>query len=85
MDYGTWRSEEERKARASRKNQVHVSFKEVRLRPKIGEHDYEWLEVETDPANEVQARELAEKSEQTCLVSASLDLPVETVIEVKRG
>jgi organic hydroperoxide reductase OsmC/OhrA len=43
------------------------------------------LEVETDPANEVQARELAEKSEQTCLVSASLDLPVETVIEVKRG
>ena len=28
--------------RASRRNQVHVSFKEVRLRPKIGEHDYEW-------------------------------------------
>jgi translation initiation factor IF-3 len=42
MDYGKWRYEEERKARASRKNQVHVSFKEVRLRPKIGEHDYEW-------------------------------------------
>jgi translation initiation factor IF-3 len=42
MDYGKWRYEEERKARASRRNQVHVSFKEVRLRPKIGEHDYEW-------------------------------------------
>ena len=42
MDYGKWHYEEERKARANRKNQVHVSFKEVRLRPKIGEHDYEW-------------------------------------------
>jgi translation initiation factor IF-3 len=42
MDYGKWRYEEERRARASRKNQVHVTFKEVRLRPKIGEHDYEW-------------------------------------------
>jgi translation initiation factor IF-3 len=42
MDYGKWRYEEDRKARASRKNQVHVSFKEVRLRPRIAEHDYEW-------------------------------------------
>ena len=42
MDYGKWRYEEERKARASRRNQVHVSFKEVRLRPRIAEHDYEW-------------------------------------------
>jgi organic hydroperoxide reductase OsmC/OhrA len=42
------------------------------------------LEVETDAADEAQARTLAEKAEETCLVSASLDLPVETVIEVKR-
>jgi organic hydroperoxide reductase OsmC/OhrA len=42
------------------------------------------LEVETDPANESQARRLAEQAEQTCLVSASLDLPVETVIELSR-
>jgi organic hydroperoxide reductase OsmC/OhrA len=42
------------------------------------------LEVETDAAGEAQARTLAEKAEETCLVSASLDLPVETVIEVKR-
>ena len=42
MDYGKWRYEEERKARANRRNQTHVSFKEVRLRPKIGEHDYAW-------------------------------------------
>src|SRR4029079_6652850 len=41
-DYGKWRYEEERKSRQSRRNQVHVSFKEVRLRPKIGVHDYEW-------------------------------------------
>jgi len=42
MDYGKWRYEEERKARANRRNQTHVSFKEVRLRPKTGEHDYTW-------------------------------------------
>lgn len=42
------------------------------------------LELETDEADEAQARELAEQAEQTCLVSASLDLPVETLIEVKR-
>jgi translation initiation factor IF-3 len=42
MDYGKWRYEEERKLRQARRNQVHVSLKEVRLRPKIAVHDYEW-------------------------------------------
>ena len=42
LDYGKWRYEEERKLRQSRRNQVHVSLKEVRLRPKIAAHDYEW-------------------------------------------
>jgi organic hydroperoxide reductase OsmC/OhrA len=42
------------------------------------------LEVETEPRDETQARALAERAEQTCLVSTSLDLPVETLIEVKR-
>jgi organic hydroperoxide reductase OsmC/OhrA len=42
------------------------------------------LEVETDPGEEAQARQLAERAEQTCLVSASLNLPVESLIEVKR-
>jgi organic hydroperoxide reductase OsmC/OhrA len=42
------------------------------------------LEVETDPADEAQARRLAERAEETCLVSASLDLPVETLIDVRR-
>lgn len=42
------------------------------------------LELETDEADEAQVRALAEKAEETCLVSASLDLPVETVIEVRR-
>ena len=42
MDYGKWRYEEERRLRASRRNRTSVSFKEVRLRPRIGEHDYEW-------------------------------------------
>jgi organic hydroperoxide reductase OsmC/OhrA len=38
------------------------------------------LEVEADQAE--KARELAENAEETCLVSASLDLPVETEIKV---
>jgi organic hydroperoxide reductase OsmC/OhrA len=42
------------------------------------------LAVETDPGDEEQARQLAEQAESTCLVSASLDLPVETEIEVRR-
>jgi organic hydroperoxide reductase OsmC/OhrA len=41
------------------------------------------LEVEVDPADEIKARELAEKAHETCLVSVSLDLPVETVIDVR--
>ncbi len=42
LDYGKWRYEEERKLRAALRNQVHVSLKEVQLRPKIGSHDYAW-------------------------------------------
>jgi organic hydroperoxide reductase OsmC/OhrA len=38
------------------------------------------LTVETGPADAARARALAEKAEATCLVSASLDLPIETVI-----
>jgi peroxiredoxin-like protein len=42
------------------------------------------LEVETDPAEKERAHQLAEQAEASCLVSASLDLPVETEIEVTR-
>jgi organic hydroperoxide reductase OsmC/OhrA len=41
------------------------------------------LEVDVEPADEEQARELAEEAEAGCLVSVSLDLPVETTIEVQ--
>ena len=40
------------------------------------------LRVETDPADEVRAGRLAEQAEETCLVSASLDVPIDTEIEV---
>jgi organic hydroperoxide reductase OsmC/OhrA len=40
------------------------------------------LRVAAVPADEAQARHLAEQAEDACLVSASLDLPVETVIEI---
>jgi organic hydroperoxide reductase OsmC/OhrA len=43
------------------------------------------LELEVDAADELHARGLAEKAEENCLVSVSLDLPVETAIEVRRA
>jgi len=43
------------------------------------------LAVETEPADAAQARQLAEEAEATCLVSVSLDLPVETLIEVRQA
>jgi translation initiation factor IF-3 len=42
LEYGKWRYEEERSRRASLRNQTHASSKEIRLRPRIGEHDYRW-------------------------------------------
>jgi len=39
--------------------------------------------IETDPADHDKARVLAEKAEATCLIAASLDLPVETVIKTE--
>ena len=35
------------------------------------------------PTSFERARELAEKAEETCLVTVSLDVPVETVIDVR--
>jgi len=40
------------------------------------------VEVETDPRDAERARELAEQAEAECLVSVSLDLPVEAEIVV---
>jgi len=41
------------------------------------------VELELDPAGEELAHELVRAAEDGCLVSASLDLPVETVLEVR--
>ena len=43
------------------------------------------MRVETDAGAEEQARELAWKAEETCLVSVSLDLPVELELELATG
>jgi translation initiation factor IF-3 len=40
MDYGKWRYEQEQKAKTARKHQLNVQVKEIKLRPKIGIHDY---------------------------------------------
>jgi translation initiation factor IF-3 len=41
MDYGKYRYEQSRKERESRRNQHVVELKEVRIRPKIDDHDLE--------------------------------------------
>ena len=41
MDYGKYRYEQEQKAKLARKHQTQISIKEIKLRPKIGVHDYE--------------------------------------------
>ncbi len=41
MDYGKYKYEQEQKAKAARKNQTQIHVKEIKLRPKIGQHDYE--------------------------------------------
>jgi translation initiation factor IF-3 len=41
MDYGKYRYEQEQKAKTARKHQTQINVKEIKLRPKIGQHDYE--------------------------------------------
>ena len=41
MDYGKYRYEQEQKAKLARKHQTQILVKEIKLRPKIGNHDYE--------------------------------------------
>jgi translation initiation factor IF-3 len=41
MDYSKYRYEQEQKAKLARKHQLQVNVKEIKLRPKIGIHDYE--------------------------------------------
>ena len=41
MDHSKYRYEQEQKAKLARKHQLQVNVKEIKLRPKIGIHDYE--------------------------------------------
>lgn len=41
MDYGKYRYEQEQRAKLARKHQTQILVKEIKLRPKIGNHDYE--------------------------------------------
>jgi translation initiation factor IF-3 len=40
MDYGKYRYEQEQKAKLAKKHQLQIQVKEIKLRPKIGIHDY---------------------------------------------
>jgi len=41
MDFGKYRYELEQKAKLARKHQTQINVKEIKLRPKIGIHDYD--------------------------------------------
>ena len=41
MDYSKYRYEQEQRAKQARKHQLQIHIKEIKLRPKIGKHDYE--------------------------------------------
>jgi translation initiation factor IF-3 len=41
MDYGKYRYEESQRAKESRKKATHISIKEVKFRPKIGQGDFD--------------------------------------------
>ena len=41
LDYGRFKYEQTKKEREARKNQKTVELKEIRLRPKISEHDFD--------------------------------------------
>jgi len=41
LDYSKYKYEQEQKAKAARKHQTQVNVREIKLRPKIADHDYE--------------------------------------------
>jgi translation initiation factor IF-3 len=41
MDYSKYRYEQDQRAKQARKHQTQIQIKEIKLRPKIGIHDYE--------------------------------------------
>ena len=42
MDYGKFKYEQSKKEKSSKKKQTSIHVKEIRLRPKIEDHDYEF-------------------------------------------
>ena len=42
MDYGKYRYEQSKRAKTAKKRQKSVKVKEIRMRPKIAEHDYQF-------------------------------------------
>ncbi|MGZ5335389.1 MAG: translation initiation factor IF-3, partial [Solirubrobacterales bacterium] len=40
LDYSKYKYEQEQKAKAARKHQTQVNVREIKLRPKIADHDY---------------------------------------------
>lgn len=41
MDYGKWKYEQSKREREARKKQKSITLKELRMRPKIDDHDFE--------------------------------------------
>jgi translation initiation factor IF-3 len=62
LDYSKYKYEQEQKQKAARKHQQQVNVREIKLRPKIANHDYETKEgrnmsMMLAPSKEVAAQE----------------------------
>jgi len=42
MDYGKYQYEQQKRARAAKKHQKTIEVKEIKFRPKVDEHDYQF-------------------------------------------
>ncbi len=41
LDFGKWKFEQQKKKKLQQKNQQQIDIKEIKFKPKIGEHDYQ--------------------------------------------
>ncbi len=84
MDHGKWKYEQKKKEHKAKVKQHHISLKEVRIRPKIDQHD-----KETKLNNARKFLEKGNKVQFTMLFRGRemmfLDSALETFTEIAKG
>ena len=52
MDFGKYQYQEQKRAREARKHQKVIEVKEIKFRPKVDEHDYQFKKTDLDARQE---------------------------------